>query len=132
MHSTNSISDHVSSYQLSESMSQSSFSPSTINLRRQHPNNSKQTRLALKDFQGTDAYSTLVLAKETFIATAFSTGLFFHHRSSPHIQIFRMMARDLITKAAEETQCKSFSFYYHYHCTYTIIFSQRNRGQWHG
>jgi hypothetical protein len=129
MHSTNTISDHVSSYQLSEDISQSSFPASTTNPRRQHPNNSKQTRVALKDFLGTDTYSTLVLAKETFTATAFSAGLFFRHRSSPHTRLFRMMARDLITQAAYEKQCKSFDFYYHYHCTYTIIFSQHNRGR---
>ena len=111
MHSTNTISDHVSSYQISESISQSSFSPSTTKPRHQHPNNPKRCP-ALKDFLGTDAYDTLVLAKETFMAAAFSTGLFFHHKSSPHTKIFRMMARDLITQAADKKECKSFNFYY--------------------
>ena len=47
------------------------------------------------------------------MAAAFSTGLFFHHKSSPHTKIFRMMARDLITQAADGNECKSFNFYYH-------------------
>lgn len=122
-----SISDGISDAHThwSGSISQQSIiSPTTTNPRRQRTKNPKQIRPALRDYQGTDEHDILVVAKESFTATAFSTGLFFYHKHSCHLNQFRTMSRDVFTYAAQQKgRCKSFKLHYHYYCTYTIIFS---------
>ncbi|KAF8811863.1 hypothetical protein BYT27DRAFT_7208111 [Phlegmacium glaucopus] len=107
MNSMTSISDGTSDAHThqSGSISQHSVISSTMNPRHRRPNNPTQTRPALRDYQGTKTYDILVIAKETFTATAFSAGLFFYYKCSPHIQIFRTMSLDIFTHTAQKRDC---------------------------
>ena len=130
MNSMTSISDGTSDAHTHWS-GQHSATSSTTNTRCRHPRNPKQARPALRDYQGTKTYDILVLAKEAFTATAFSEGLFFDHKRSPHHETFRNMSLDIFTHTAQQKDCrKSFDLGYHYHCAYTVIFSRHSSGQW--
>ena len=83
-----------------------------------HPKNTKTTKWpAIRDF-GEKECNISLCAKETFLVTAFSTGLFFYHQHSEHCWT---MCHNIFTHTAEQRNCgKSFNLHYCYHCAYTI------------
>jgi hypothetical protein len=54
--------------------------------------------MATTAYQGTEVYEALIYARNSFTATAFSTGLFFYHKSSPHLEVFKTFARDAVAQ----------------------------------
>lgn len=84
--------------------------------RRSIDNPRKKKPTSLSYYRSTEAHAPLTEAKESFAATAFSSGCFFFHQQSCYISEFKTYARDAIAQAANSHNSKCFNFYY-YHCS---------------
>jgi hypothetical protein len=75
---------------------------STTGRRQRHsadnPRGKKPTSLSY--YRYTEVHAPLTEVKESFAATAFSSGFLFYHQNSHHRKTFKMYARDAIGQAA--------------------------------
>ena len=95
-----------------QSESQTPGGSATDHHQQHSADNPRQTNpTSLSYYQGTEVYEALIFARNAFTATAFSTGYFFYHQSSPHLKVFKTFAQDLIAQGAKEHEGKYFNFY---------------------
>jgi hypothetical protein len=94
---------------------------STTSHRRQRPaNDSKGMKpTSLSYYRSTAVYAPLAEAKDYFAATAFSSGHFFYHQRSHHLETFRTYARDAVALAAKahSSTCSNLYCYFHHRCS---------------